>query len=90
MGAYLNAEPSQKHMDNHKAYVQAWIQGIREKPEALVRAIRDAQNAAGYMEWKAELIPEQEYLKRKGKTLVQSHNTHKQPCNTAQHNGQEF
>ena len=69
MGAYLNAEPSQKHMENHKAYVQAWIQGIREKPEALVRAIRDAQNAAGYMEWKAELIPEQEYLKRKGKTV---------------------
>ena len=69
MGAWLDTEPSQLHMDNHKAYVQSWIQGIREKPEALVRAIRDAQNAAGYMEWKAELISEQEYLKRKGKAM---------------------
>lgn len=38
------------HLNNHKAYVQSWIQAIREKPETLTNAIKDAQAAADYME----------------------------------------
>ena len=69
MGISIGMEQTEKHVENHKAYVQSWIAAIREKPEALVRAIRDAQSAASYMDWKAELITEQEYNAARGKTL---------------------
>ena len=61
MGFDLHVEASAKHIDNHKAYVHSWIQSIREKPETLFKAIKDAQAAANYMDWKAGLITEKEY-----------------------------
>ena len=63
MGFGLRSEPGKAHIENHKAYVQNWIRAIRDRPETLVRAIRDAQRAAGYMDWKAGRITEQEYRK---------------------------
>ncbi len=62
MGSDLRMEPSEKHIENHKAYVQAWIKGISEKPETLMHAIKDAQAAANYMDWKAGLITAKEYV----------------------------
>lgn len=61
IGFDLHAEASAKHIDNHKAYVHSWIQSIREKPETLIKAIKDAQSAANYMDWMAGLITEKEY-----------------------------
>ena len=58
-----------QHIDNHKAYVQSWIQAIREKPETLVKAIKDAQAAANYMDYKAGLITEKEYEKACGSVM---------------------
>jgi antirestriction protein ArdC len=69
MGYGLEADASSEHLDNHKAYVQSWIQTIREKPETLIRAIRDAQGAASFMDWKAGLITEKEYETEKAKTF---------------------
>ena len=69
MGAELQTEATPQHIDNHKAYVQSWIQAIREKPETLVKAIRDAQSAANYMDYKAGLITEKEYEKAAGSTM---------------------
>ena len=63
MSADLAAEATQEHIENHKAYVQSWIKAIREKPETLVKAIKDAQEAAAYMGSQAELIPEEENRK---------------------------
>lgn len=63
MGVNLNSEATPEHIDNHKAYVQSWIQAIKDKPETLIRAIKDAQNAANYMDLKAGLISEKEYAK---------------------------
>ena len=60
-GFGLKKEADSRHIENHKAYVQSWIQTIREKPETLIRAIRDAQSAANYMDWKAGLITYKEY-----------------------------
>lgn len=62
MSEYLNTQQSVQHIENHKAYVQSWIKAIREKPETLIQAIRDAGNVANYMEYQAELIDEKEYL----------------------------
>ena len=58
MGAELDMEPTKEHLENHKAYVQGWVKEIREKPEILVKAIREAERVSAYMEAKAGLIPE--------------------------------
>ena len=70
MSVNLPMEATQAHMDNHKAYVQSWIQRIREKPEMLVKAIKDAQTAASYMDWKGGFISEKEYLTRQDSVMT--------------------
>ena len=42
---------------------------MAEKPETLIKAIRDAQGAASFMDWKAGLISEKEYEAEKDKTF---------------------
>lgn len=63
MSVHLEVAQNEKHIENHKAYVQMWVQHIREKPEELVRAIQEAEKATAYMEYKAELIPREEFEK---------------------------
>lgn len=63
MSENLQTEQDAYHIENHKAYVQSWIQCIKEKPETLVRAVAEAEKAAAYMECQAELIPGKEYDK---------------------------
>ena len=69
MGVNLSTEATPDHINNHKAYVQSWIQAIRDKPETLVKAIKDAQAAASFMEWKAGLITDMEYAKCVGSVM---------------------
>lgn len=69
MGTELATQATSAHIDNHKAYVQSWIQTIREKPETLVKAIKDAQTAASFMDWKAGLITDMEYQKAIGSVM---------------------
>lgn len=69
MGLELQTEITPQHIDNHKAYVQSWIQAIKEKPETLVKAIKDAQAAANYMDYMAGLITEKEYEKACGSVM---------------------
>ena len=52
---------TEEHLKNHKAYVQSWIQGIKEQPEALFRAVKDAEQAAVYLEYHGGLITLEEY-----------------------------
>mgnify|MGYP001431270119 CR=1 FL=1 len=52
---------TEEHLQNHKAYVQSWIQGIKEQPEALFRAVKDAEQAAAYLEYHGGLITLEEY-----------------------------
>jgi len=66
MGADLSKGAESEHLKNHKAYVQNWISAIRNKPEMLTKAIKEAQTAACFMDWKAELITEQEFKKEVG------------------------
>ena len=70
MGVNLSTEATPEHIENHKAYVQSWIKEIRDKPESLIRAIKDAQQAASYMDMKAGLISEKEYEKIEQSVLV--------------------
>lgn len=63
MGEHLQVPQTAEHMENHKAYVQSWIKAITEKPTVLMRAIKDAESSANYLEYQAELISEREYQK---------------------------
>lgn len=80
MGVSLSATASEQHIKNHKAYVQGWAKNIRADPNLLIHAIKDAQSAAQYMDWKAELITDIEYAKSKGQVIVrpekEGHKTH--------------
>ena len=69
MGADLQTEATPEHIENHKAYVQSWIQSIRETPETLVKAIKEAQEAANYLDWKAGIIDDKEYQKAAGSVM---------------------
>lgn len=62
MGVYLgdNSEATDNDLNNHKAYVQSWISSIKEKPDVLFNAIKQAEVATQYMEEKGELIKEKE------------------------------
>ncbi len=78
MSADIEANQDEEYIENHKAYVQSWIRKIREKPEMLVKAIKDAQECAKYMDFKAGLINEQEYLSNKNsvkEVTVETENT---------------
>jgi len=53
-----------KYTENHKAYVQSWAQSIKDKPDILFKAIKEAEHAADYMDMKAGLLSHLEYLHR--------------------------
>lgn len=60
MGVYLgdNSKATEQDFNNHKAYIQDWISEIKEKPETLFNAIKQADMAVQYMEEKGGLIKE--------------------------------
>lgn len=60
---------SDEHFENHKAYIASWIEGIKNKPEILARAIGDAQRAADYIELKAGILSENEYKIKAEETI---------------------
>lgn len=45
---------NQEHMENHKAYVQSWIEVLEKNPEELFAAIRDAEIISDYLIEKGE------------------------------------
>lgn len=69
MSENLKMEQDKNHINNHKAYVQSWIQTIKEKPETLIKAIREAEKTANYMEYKAELMSEKDYKQTLGQAI---------------------
>lgn len=72
MSEHLQMEQTQLHIDNHKAYVQSWITAISEKPDTLIKAIKDADAAANYLEYQADLISEKDYYRTISETEVVS------------------
>ena len=70
MSINLDDEISQSHIDNHKAYVQNWKEAIESDPDVLIKAIKEAEGTANYMEWQAEIITKEEYEKLCGNQLL--------------------
>lgn len=61
MGEHLEIKASKQQLENHKAYVQSWIQSISQDPDVLVSAIREAEKAANYLEYHAGILTLEEY-----------------------------
>ncbi len=61
MSEHLQIEQTEEHINNHKAYIQSWSKMLSEKPETLMKAIRDAEKAANYLEYHAEILSKEEY-----------------------------
>lgn len=57
-GAHPGAQASA--MDNHKAYIQNWIDVIEDQPNELFAAIRDAENISDYLLEKGEFLKDLE------------------------------
>ncbi len=53
--ADLGCEMPQNHIDNHKAYVQGWLEVLEEKPENLFESIQKAEEVCCYIEKVGEL-----------------------------------
>lgn len=64
MSSNLASTMSDYQMESHKAYIQSWISELKEKPETLIQAIKEASKAADYLEFQAELISEKELRNR--------------------------
>lgn len=64
MGENLPTKMTEEHFENHKQYIEGWISAIKQKPEVLMKAIKDAEKAADYLELKAGKINELEYKNR--------------------------
>ncbi|MBQ3020777.1 MAG: DUF1738 domain-containing protein [Bacilli bacterium] len=46
----LGLEYDEKHLNNHKAYVKNWLDILKEKPQELFSAIKDANKIVSYLE----------------------------------------
>jgi Antirestriction protein len=57
IGQELNLPMTEEHINNHKAYIQGWIQVLEKDPYELIDAIIDAEEAADYIIEKLELLP---------------------------------
>lgn len=69
MSEHIKPLMTEEHFENHKAYIQGWTREIKEKPEYLISAIREASKAANYLEMKGELISQAEYEEKASKGM---------------------
>ena len=65
----VDLKQSEEHLNNHKAYVQSWIENIAQKPNVLLEALNEAKKAANYLELKAEIINQKEYEESLNNTI---------------------
>ena len=70
MSVDLHTDQLPEHVENHKAYVQSWLQMLKEDPEILFKAIKEAQATSNYMDYKAGLMSEHDYQKTLGKSMT--------------------
>ena len=60
-GDGISDEYYEKNMENHAAYVKGWISAIKDDPDVLFKAIKEAENACDYIEVAAGLMSSEEY-----------------------------
>ncbi len=60
LGFGRGAEDLSGAMDNHKAYIQSWIEVIQDQPNELFSAIKDAEKISDYLLEKGEFLKEKD------------------------------
>ncbi len=61
MGVFDDETAARNIIDNHKAYIQSWIKAIKDDPNALIDAIKDAEQISSYLSVHAGLMSQEEY-----------------------------
>ena len=51
----LDINPKSEDYNNHKAYIQSWIQILKDKPNELFKAINEANKVCNYIEEKIKV-----------------------------------
>lgn len=74
MSINIDGSALDNNINNHKAYLQSWVQKIKDEPNVLIKAVKDAEQCAKYMEFKAELIHEKEYNMMKNSSFEVTEN----------------
>ena len=64
LGLQLTDEQLSSHMALHTAYIQSWVKSVKEAPEELFKAIKDAEVIANYLIEKGEFSLEKEQDKQ--------------------------
>ena len=63
LGLQLTDEQLSSHMTLHKAYIQSWASSLKNAPEELFKAIKDAEKISDYLIEKGEFQIEREISK---------------------------
>ena len=77
MSSRIETEISEEHLNNHKAYIKSWKENITKNPNCLIEAVKDAEKATTYMDYKSGFISELEY-KQKTNNIVDVDNSNNQ------------
>ena len=56
LGLHLTDQQLEAHQNLHTAYIQSWCQSIKDAPDELFKAIRDAEKIADYLIEKGEFL----------------------------------
>lgn len=64
VGQELNLPMTEEHINNHKAYIQDWLQVLEKDPYELIDAIMDAEVAADYILEKFDLSSKRTDIER--------------------------
>lgn len=64
LAADLGLPVDGKHLENHAAYLQSWIEVLRRNPDELFVAASDAEKAAGYINERYRQLVQTEKLQR--------------------------
>lgn len=67
----LQMNLDQSHLNNHKGYIQSWLKILKDEPNELFKAIKDAQGISDYMVKNASLDKVKEFEIAEGKTMTQ-------------------
>ena len=59
-------------LDNHRAYIQSWIEVIQDKPNELFAAIKDAEGISDYLLEKGDLLKDLEQAPKEKKDSLDS------------------
>ena len=69
--ADLHMPTEAKLLDNHKAYIQSWIEILKNDPKILFQAIKDAEKISDYIQEQAPIAVERIRMEERGNDMAE-------------------